>query len=366
MLDDANAHDPRAQRQRLARIALAVALVLLGLYILHGFLRALVWAAILVIATWPLYCRTQRRFPPAKQGLGKHDILLPALFTLGATLVFAAPLAILAVQVGHEARTVAAWIGETRDHGAPLPEPLAHLPVFQSQIATWWQDNLADPEGARALLGRIDRAELMNAGRSFGTQVVHRGILFAFTLTTLFFLYRDGHRLIAQTLVASRRLFGPQGETVARQMVASVHGTVDGLVLVGLGVGVLLGIGYAIAGVPHPALLGAATAVAAMVPLGAPLVLALACVLALAAGHTVAAAVLAGFGMVVIFVADHFIRPALIGGATRLPFLWVLLGIIGGVETFGLLGLFLGPAIMAALILLWRDWVGDATTPPTH
>ena len=58
-------------------------------------------------------------------------------------------------------------------------------------------------------------------------------------------------------------------------------------------------------------------------------------------------------------VADHAVRPALIGGTTRLPFLWVLLGILGGVETFGLLGLFLGPAIMAALILLWREWSGS-------
>jgi predicted PurR-regulated permease PerM len=61
-------------------------------------------------------------------------------------------------------------------------------------------------------------------------------------------------------------------------------------------------------------------------------------------------------GLVVVFVADHFIRPVIIGGAARLPFLWVLLGILGGLETFGIIGLFLGPAIMAALISLWRDW----------
>ena len=66
-------------------------------------------------------------------------------------------------------------------------------------------------------------------------------------------------------------------------------------------------------------------------------------------------------GFVVTFIADHFIRPSLIGNATRLPFLWVLLGILGGVETWGLLGLFLGPAIMAALMLLWREWAGDGT-----
>ncbi len=347
----------RLRGQHAARVVLSIGLALLGMYILQGFLRALIWAAILAIATGPLYRRAQRRFPP-----GRHDILLPLVFTLGTTLLFVVPLALVAFQVGHEARVAARWVVETRAQGAPLPDWLAQLPVFKDQAVAWWSANLADPEGARTLLGRIDRAEMLTVGRAFGTQVAHRAVLFGFTLLTLFFLFRDGARLSAQMLEASRRLFGPHGEPVARQMVASVHGTVDGLVLVGLGVGMVLGIGYAVAGVPHPALLGTATAIAAVIPLGAPLVLGVATLLAVAGGSSLAATLLFGFGMVVIFVADHAIRPALIGGATRLPFVWVLLGILGGVETFGLLGLFLGPAVMAALILLWREWTGDAKT----
>ena len=74
-----------------------------------------------------------------------------------------------------------------------------------------------------------------------------------------------------------------------------------------------------------------------------------------------------GLGTVVVRAADHLIRPALIGGATRLPFLWVLFGILGGVETWGIVGLFIGPALMAALILLWREFnegpKPDATAP---
>ena len=138
-----------------------------------------------------------------------------------------------------------------------------------------------------------------------------------------------------------------------------MRGTVSGLVLVGLGEGVLLGIAYAVAGVPHPVLLGALTAIAAMVPFAAPLVFGAAALLLLAAGSLAAAAGVFGFGMVVLFLADHLIRPALIGGATRLPFLWVLLGILGGVEALGLLGLFVGPAVMAVLVLLWRDAAGE-------
>ena len=93
-----------------------------------------------------------------------------------------------------------------------------------------------------------------------------------------------------------------------------------------------------------------------MIPFAAVVAIGLAALLVVAGGSAVAGIAVFAFGMVVVFVADHFVRPVLIGGATKLPFLWVLLGILGGVEAWGLIGLFLGPAIMAALILLWRDW----------
>jgi len=343
--------------QGAARAVLAAALVVLGLYILGSFLRALVWAAILVLATWPLYRHAERHLPR-----DRHNILLPGLFTLVIALLVIGPLATLIVQVGHEARGVAAWVADARAHGIPAPDALQRLPLG-SAIETWWKDNLADPESARALLGRVDRSVLVARGRSFGAQLLHRGVVFFFSLLALFFLYRDGPNLRDQLLTGSRRMFGPSGERIGRQMVASVHGTVDGLVLVGLGVGFVLGIAYALLGVPHPAILGVATAIGAMVPLGATIALAIATLLLLAAGSTVGAIALFAGGSIVIFAADHFIRPALIGGTTKLPFIWVLLGIFGGIETFGLLGLFLGPAVMAALILLWREWVGDATTP---
>lgn len=347
---------PERPGQRAARTLLSIALILLGLFVLQSFLRPLAWAVVLVVATWPLYTRVQQRFPP-----GKHNIMLPGLFTVASTLVVLVPLVLLLVQVASEARGAAEWLHGAREHGVPLPEPLQRLPVFQSQVAGWWQGNLASPEGAQDWLGRADQ-QLMEFGRTYGGRAFHSVVNFGFTMLALFFLYRDGPTLARQLLGAANSLFGQHGERIARQMVASIHGTVDGLVLVGLGVGLILGVSYAIGGVPHPALLGAATAGAAMVPMAAWIVLLVACLLALATGKTVAAAAIGVLGIVVVFSADHFVRPVLIGGATQLPFIWVLLGILGGVETFGLLGLFVGPAVMAALILLWREWVGDAKT----
>jgi predicted PurR-regulated permease PerM len=164
---------------------------------------------------------------------------------------------------------------------------------------------------------------------------------------------------------AAARAFGPRGERVGRQIIASVHGTVNGLVLVGLGEGFLLGVVYGIAGVPHATVFGALTAVAAMVPFAAPLVFGIAALILLSQGSIFWAVLVLAMGFAVTFIADHFVRPVLIGGATRLPFIWVLLGILGGVEAFGLLGLFVGPATMAALILLWREWVGAPHAPAT-
>jgi predicted PurR-regulated permease PerM len=348
------APDGATRPQQAAKAVLALLLTALGVWTLHRYLPALIWAGILAIAVWPLYQRAVRRWPP-----GKHNILLPSVFTLVLGLMFIVPFVMVAVQAGKEVRGVYHTIDEARTNGMPPPDWLGHLPVGSQQATNWWNENLASPDSASALLKKARESEFVSNSPELGGQIAHRVMLFAFTLLTLFFLFKDGERVTRQMLSASARAFGPAGERVGRQMVASVHGTVDGLVLVGLAEGFILGIGYLIAGVPHPTLFGLFTAIAAMVPFGAPLVFGIAAVILLVRGSVVSAIIIAGLGMVVTFAADHFVRPTLIGSATRLPFLWVLLGILGGVETWGLLGLFLGPAIMAALILLWREWTGS-------
>jgi predicted PurR-regulated permease PerM len=196
-----------------------------------------------------------------------------------------------------------------------------------------------------------------------GSDIIHRAVIFGFTLVGYFFLLRDRGAILAQLRVAGDRMLGPTGERVGRQVVLSVRGTINGLVFVGLGEGALMAVVYWVAGAPHPMLLGAATAIAAMIPFGAIVVFALAALLLLAQGSVASAVAVVVIGLVVLGIADHFVRPALIGGATRLPFLLVLFGILGGVETLGLLGLFVGPSVMAALVLLWRDYVHAPVLP---
>jgi predicted PurR-regulated permease PerM len=341
-----------ARSQRIAGVVLAAALVLLGLWILHRFLAALAWATILAIALWPLYWRLTRAFSPRG-----HRILAPLVVTLLVGLVLIVPLVYAAIEVARESGSLLGYIGEVRHSGLPLPPWVPQLPVVGHQIAGWWQANLSDPQMIRELFGRIYTRIPAESASQLGGEIVHRLIIFGFTLLTLFFLFRDGAALSRHLLGLSQRVLGPSGEQVARHMIAAVHGTVTGLVLVGLAEGVLLGFAYALAGLPHPVSIAALTGVLAVIPFGAPVAFCAAGLYLLAQGDTVAAATVVGFGFLVVFVADHFVRPFLIGGAARLPFLWVLLGILGGLETFGLLGLFLGPVVMAALVSLWREWI---------
>jgi len=102
-------------------------------------------------------------------------------------------------------------------------------------------------------------------------------------------------------------------------------------------------------------LFGFATAVVASIPFGAPVVFAIAATTLVLDSRLTAAAVLLVTGLVVVFLADHFVRPALIGMSSRLPFLWILLGIFGGLESFGLVGLFIGPAVLAVVLAMWRE-----------
>ncbi|QEO18044.1 AI-2E family transporter [Acetobacter vaccinii] len=344
----ASQHSRRGQQA--ARTLLGLVIILAAVYTVQGFLPALAWGGVFSIATWPLYTRACEKWPNAARG-----VLLPLLFTAAMALLFVIPLTLLTLQAIGEAQSALNWLEHARQFGLPLPEAIKHLPFGGPSVTHWWQAHLSNPEDISDLLGSLD-SHGVAVTRTVGAQIAHRGTLFCFSILTLFFLYKDGTSVIRQCRVASCRAFGKRGESISRQIVASIHGSVQGLVLVGIGEGVLMGFVYLIAHAPHPALFGVITAVAAMIPFCALIAIGLVSLLLLAQGASLAGIITLCVGLTVIFVADHFVRPALIGGSTKLPFLWVLLGILGGAETWGLIGLFLGPAIMAALNLLWTNW----------
>ena len=334
-------------REALGRGLIVAVLAFLAIWMLWSFLPALGWAGVLALATWPV-----RRWLVSR-GLSPTGAAI--LLTAIVGLVIIAPLFIVVFEGARESKLIVAWITQVRATGIGTPDWLGQLPIVGSALASWWQQHLADPEAAKELFGRAEAFTIAQWSRGLGHQLIRRLIILGFTLLTLLFLYRDGPRIVQQIENVAHRLFGPSSRPLGQEAVDTVRATVNGLVLVGLGEGALLGIGYVIAGLPHAILLGLATGILAVVPFGAFLVYIIACIVLIVSSHATAGILLFIYASVIVFIADHFVRPALIGRSTRLPFLWILLGIFGGLEAFGFLGVFLGPAIMAAVLALWRE-----------
>lgn len=348
---------PSKTLQKRARGFLALFFVLAALWTLRSMLPALLWGGIFAIALWPLYKRSEK-------SLGR-SILLPILFTGVLALIFLVPVSFISIKTADEIRGALLWIDRIRHEGIPTPTWLDRLPVAAGQTKALWSQYLGNPDALNELFHSMNVGHGVAVGKQFGSEVLHRGILFGFSMLTLFFLLKDGDIIIRKCSIASQRLFGPQGESLARQIISSIHGTVSGLVLVGLGEGAIMGICYIVAGAPQPLIFGLATAIAAMVPLLGWIAVSGVCLLIAFKGTVVTAAIVWLIGAVVLFVADHLIRPVLIGSSTKVPFLWVLLGILGGAETWQLMGLFIGPAIMAALHLLWTLWTSSKGSGPS-
>ena len=231
--------------------------------------------------------------------------------------------------------------------GVTPPAWLSGLPVIGTRLSSWWRNYMAGSSNTADWFARPDLAAIVGWARTLGSEVAWRLTTLALALLMLFFIYRDGDKFIEQVATISDRLFGPAGRRLGASMVTTVRETVNGQLFVGLGEGLVLGIAYAICGLPHPVLLGALTVVLAVIPFGAPLLVATVSLVLAIQSHMIQAFGLLVFGSIV-FLAEHFVRPLLIGSSARLSFIWVLLGIFGGLSGFGLIGLFLGPAILAA------------------
>jgi len=352
--DDRRGPVGRIDGQFVARISVLLALCAAGLWILSGFLPALIWAVVLSISTWSLRVRLSKSVGPTATA---------ALLTALIAILFIVPLIVLAIQGAHEALPIVQWIRELRQNGISTPSWLAQMPFVGAYLSSWWQEHLSDPAMLDELLGRVRSFDLLTWTRALGSQFFGRLVTLGFTLLTLFFLYRDGEILARECVLLGNRIFGPTAQRLGENAVAAVRASVNGLVFVGLGEGIVMGFAYAAVGLDHSFLFAIVTAIVAAIPFGAPIVFVVASLVLFAQARFVAAIVLLAFGFLVVFVADHFIRPILIGNATRLPFLLILLGIFGGLEAFGLIGLFLGPAIVSVLFAIWTEQVALSAKP---
>jgi predicted PurR-regulated permease PerM len=359
-IEPSRTSSPNSQREALplhaperanARISLAVGLVLAAAWVAWDFLPALGWAAVLAMSLWPLYKRTV-------SSSVDRPIIAPLVFTLLTAFVLVIPLILVIHQVYQESNSLVLWLDGVRQAGMPVPDWVQQLPAASSTVDQWWRQNLADPKAAAGWLQGFSTEKMLDWTRSIGGDLLHRAGMFMISLFGLFIMLREGAWIGRQVIDTTDRILGDPGERLAGKIVEAVRGTVNGTVAVAIGEGLLIGAAYFLCGVRNPYLFMVLTAAFAMLPFGAWFAFtAAALLLYLDGGSGWLALSVFGWGAAVMMIGDHFVWPTLVGGAARLPFLFALIGIFGGIQTFGLLGLFLGPTLMAALLTVWREWL---------
>lgn len=315
--------------------------------LLRHFLGSLAWAGLLAVITWPLHQRLLRRgWPRALSAASLVGLLVAG---------FAGPSLLLFETLGEELAGVQGLVAGLNHTGVPMPAWVTRLPFVAEQAEQWWREHLAAPGGVHTLI-RSTVGDLLphlsGAARTWGSTILANALYLFLTLLTLFMLYLHGNSVVHTMDRAGERLVPQYWPMLRRVFPLSVRGTALGLCSVAILEGIVLGIAYAIAGAPAPALLGVITGYMALIPGGAPLSFTMVSLLLLGQGHSGAALGLFSWGAVELFMVDKFIRPKLIGHKVNLPFLAVLFGLLGGVSTLGVIGLFVGPFMMA-LLFVW-------------
>lgn len=338
-----------ARRRRRAYFGAAV--VLTALWTARSYVSAIVWAIIIAVAIWPLYRRAWRAGT-------SRDWPVAALTTLLSAVVLMTPVLLATAELGREGQAILGWVDRVQQQGIQRPEWLTRLPILGEHLDRWWRSHVSDPAGLQALFAGVDFEASAAWMRSFGGELTYRLLLAFITFLTLFALLRDGGKAGTRVLSLAEEWLGSPGERLFEKVALAIRGVVNGTVLVAIGEGLLIGGGYWVAGLPKAGLFTLLTVAFAMLPFGAWFAFSAAAVmLVIEHGSWFGAASVFGWGAAIMLAGDNVVQPALIGGAARLPLVWTLVGILGGIETFGLVGLFAGPVVMAAFYSIWRDWI---------
>ncbi|CAI9407220.1 Putative transport protein YdiK [Pleomorphomonas sp. T1.2MG-36] len=334
---------------------LLLLVVIAGIYFFSGFVVPVLAALVIGFATWPLF-RDLTRFCDGNTKLSASIALVCILLFLIVPMLVAVSFAL------EEFRGWFSWLLEANRSGVEVPPWIATLPMAGDWLAEQWKLHVGPPGAIGELIQIVSGANIGNIYRAVmtaGGEAFRLLLLLLFMMIALFFVYKDGSALVEQIDLVGERILPTRWSRISRIVPATISSTVTGMTLIAIGEGIVLGIAYWIAGVPSPAIFGVVTGVMALIPGGAPLSFTLISIYLVASGNVVEGAALFTWGTVELFIVDKTLRPRLVGGPIKLPFLPTFFGLIGGVKTMGFLGLFIGPVLMALLVAIWREWLAE-------
>jgi predicted PurR-regulated permease PerM len=339
----------RHQIERYAQIA-AIAILIVGcLLVVRPFIGALLFAAVVVSVTWPLY----RRLLGA---LGDRPNTASLLMSFLLTLVVVVPVTLLAIALTDNITALVDGARGVLAGGAPPPPAwIERIPVVGYQIADYWWWLITDQQELRAAAERLiepARTVLVAAGGILG-----QGILqLLLSILISFFLYRDGSAIIVWVRRGLGRLFGTVAEQIVRTVESTTTSVVFGILGTALAQALVALVGFLIVGVPGALVLAIATFFISMIPAGPPFIWGGVVAWLIYNGDYGWAAFMLVWGMFGISSIDNLVRPILISHGADLPFLLVFVGVLGGLFAFGFIGIFIGPTLLALAYTLFRHW----------
>jgi predicted PurR-regulated permease PerM len=346
---------PAAPRGDLTRTVLAVLLIAIliaaSFWILRPFLLSIVWAGMIVVATWPMMLRLQERL--------RGRSLAVTIMSGAMVLVFVAPLVLAIQALVDNVDTIKRWAHALAT--APIPPPpewVARIPLAGARLAEVWTSVAAAGKGeivARLAPHATDAAQwLANALGGVGVL----GIEFLLTVAIAIVMYSKGETVRAGLVRFGRRLAGDRGEGVVVLAGQAIRAVALGVVVTALAQTILAGIGLAVAGVPFAGLLTGAILLLCIAQIGPLPVLGPAVIWLFWTGETAWGVALLVWSAVV-GTMDNFLRPVLIRKGADLPLLLIFAGVIGGLIAFGIVGLFVGPVVLAVSYTLLKEWMAE-------
>jgi predicted PurR-regulated permease PerM len=337
--------------RRLLVAGLILGILLLTFTVLQPFIVPLIWGGILAYVSWPLNLRVLRLVR------GRPGVAALITTTL-VTIAIVVPIVWLVLMVQVEAVAAYAEVQAFLASKPALPDSLRELPG----VGAWAQQVLerlaADPTAIRGQFILLLEESSVEVTRLIGGVGRNAAKLF-FAVLSMFFLLRDGPRLLSETRAILEGILGPRVHDYLDAMGATTQAVVYALILSAIAQGVVAGLGYWIFGVHAPVLMGAITVLIALIPFGAPVVWGSLAIWMMVTGNVWGGVGLALWGMLLVSWMDNIVRPLVISNATRMPFLLVVFGVLGGVLAFGLVGLFIGPVLLAVSIAIWREWLEE-------
>jgi predicted PurR-regulated permease PerM len=341
------AHTPSIFYRRVFGSVTAVILAFAVLRILAPFVGPLLWAALLAFMLFPLY----RRLTTALRG---RPSAAAALLTVASVLMVAVPAVLLGMLFGSQATHLVRRLqADAAQYQIQDPGTYARLADGVAQRVGSWVPIPADHLRDSLLsAGQQLVQSLMSVGDNLFASVLSLIVAIGVALFLLFFFLRDGEQMVTRAM-GLVPLDDRRKAQLLSHLADVTRAVVLGSLVTSLVQGALLGIGFALAGLPSPIVFGVLSVGAALIPVvGTALVWVPAAAWAGMYGHWGTAAFLALWGGAVIPSADHVVRPLFISSRAKITTLPVFIGLLGGIAAFGAIGIFVGPVLIALVLAL--------------